>query len=188
MIYLASTSPRRRRLLQKAGSTFRILRPCYEEDQHLKGRPSRVVQAHALGKAMSCVERVKNGTLIAADTIVYLEGKIIGKPKHMEEAGRILRRLQGRWHWVYTGVAVFEIASGQVSKKTIFFEKTKVRIKRLNKSQLDHYLKTINPLDKAGAYAIQSPNENIVREVRGLFSNAIGLPIERVLKKREGGL
>jgi len=175
MIYLVSTSPRRRVLLRKAGLVFRILRPRYKESKHLKGSPSNVVQAHALGKAVSCVRRVKNGTLIAADTIVYLNGKIIGKPENMREARLILGRVQGRWHWVYTGVAMIKMTSGQIAKMTVFFEKTKVRIKRLSASQLDHYIKRINPLDKAGAYAIQSSHGGIVREVNGLLSNAIGL-------------
>ena len=183
MIYLASTSPRRRALLKKEGLVFRVLGPRYKESKHLKGSPSNIVQVHALGKALSCVKRVRNGALIAADTIVYIDGKVIGKPKNKREAKLILGRLQGRWHWVYTGVAIFKITSSQVTKGTVFFEKTKVRIRRLSKGQREHYLKTINPLDKAGAYAIQSPHGGIVQEVKGLFSNAIGLPIERVLKK-----
>jgi len=182
MIYLASTSPRRKTLLQKAGITFRILKPSYKEDNDLKGPPSKVVQVHAVKKAQSCREQVKDGTLLAADTIVYLEGEMIGKPTNLKKARLMLRKLQGRWHSVYTGVAIFKIVSGRIVKKTIFFEKTQVRLARLTPKGIENYFKKVNPLDKAGAYAIQSHRGGIVQEVRGLFSNAVGLPIEKVLK------
>ncbi len=182
MIYLASTSPRRKTLLKKAGIVFCILKPSYREDNNLKGPPSKVVQVHAVKKAQSCREQVKDGTLLAADTIVYLEGEMIGKPKDLKKARLMLKKLQGRWHSVYTGVAIFKIASGRIVKKTIFFEKTQVRLVRLTPKGIENYFKKMNPLDKAGAYAIQSHRGGIVQEVRGLFSNAVGLPIEKVLK------
>src|SRR3989338_5356732 len=155
MIYLASTSPRRKALLKKAGLPFRILKPVYEEGDDLKGPPSKIVQVHAVKKAESCREQVKDGILLAADTIVYLQGEVIGKPKDMKKARLMLRKLQGRWHSVYTGAAIFKIASGRVVKKTIFFEKTKVRLKGLTPKGIENYFKKVNPLDKAGAYAIQ---------------------------------
>lgn len=183
MIYLASTSPRRRGLLKKAGVPFRILRPVYEEDKRLKGPPSQIVQIHAVGKAGSCSGGVRNGILLAADTVVYLDGKMIGKPKSRKEARLILRKLQGKWHSVYTGVALFKMVSGRVVNKTVFFEKTRVRLKKLTPEKIKNYFKRVNPLDKAGAYAIQSPHGGIIQDVRGPFSNAVGLPVEKVLKK-----
>ena len=183
MIYLASTSPRRKVLLRKAGITFRVLKPGYEEDGGLNASPSKIVQIYAVKKAESCVRQVRDGTLLAADTIVYLEGEIIGKPKGVREARLMLGKLQGRWHSVYTGVTIFKIISGRVVKKTVFFEKTKVRLKKLTPSEIENYFKRVNPLDKAGAYAIQSPRGGIVQGVRGLFSNAVGLPVEKILKK-----
>lgn len=183
MIYLASTSPRRKMLLKKAGVTFRALKPGYKEDNDVKGPPSKIVQVHAVKKAESCKRQVRDGILLAADTIVYLQGEVIGKPKDMKEARLMLGKLQGRWHSVYTGVAIFKIAAGRVMKKTAFFEKTKVHLKRLTPKGIEHYFKRVNPLDKAGAYAIQSRRGGIVQEVKGLFSNAIGLPLEKILKK-----
>ena len=183
MIYLASTSPRRKALLKKAGITFRLLRPNYEENHNLKGTPSKIVQIHAVEKAESCKEQVENGIILAADTIVYFEGKIIGKPKDMKTARLTLGKLQGRWHSVYTGVAIFKITSGRAAKKTVFFEKTKVRLEVLNPKGIENYFKKVSPLDKAGAYAVQSRQRGIVQEVRGLFSNAVGLPVEKVLAK-----
>lgn len=181
MIYLASTSPRRKTLLRKAHIRFRVLKPSYEEEKGLKGPPSRVVQIHAQRKGESCLREIKNGTLIAADTIVYFKGQIIGKPRNMKEAFSILRKLQGRWHSVYTGVALFKMTDGQTEGKTIFFEKTKVRLKKLSSQEIKNYFKKVSPLDKAGAYAIQSPHGGIVEDVQGLFSNAVGLPVEKIL-------
>lgn len=183
MIYLASSSPRRKQLLKKAGVSLRILRPGYEERDGLKGAPSKIVRMHAVKKALSCMAQVQDGTILAADTIVCLEGKIIGKPKNRKEASLILGKLQGRWHSVYTGVAIVRVVSGRVLKKTVFFEKTRVFLKPLSREGIENYFKKVNPLDKAGAYAIQSPHGGIVQEVKGLFSNAVGLPVEKVLKK-----
>ena len=184
MIYLASTSPRRKMLLRKAGITFHILKPDYEEDDGLKAPPSQVVQIHAVKKAESCMGGVRNGMILAADTIVYHKGEMIGKPKDMKKACLMLGKLQGKWHSVYTGVAILKMVSGRAVKKTVFFEKTKVHLRRLTPKGIEHYFKRVNPLDKAGAYAIQSPRGGIVQEVRGLFSNAVGLPVEKVLRKR----
>ena len=182
MIYLASTSPRRKTLLKKAGIVFRILKPSYKENQRLKVLPSKIVQVHAVKKAESCVRQIKNGTILAADTVVYFGGKIIGKPKNMNKARFILKKLQGEWHLVYTGVSIFKVAANRIVKKTVFFEKTKVRLRALTPKGIENYFKKVDPLDKAGAYAIQSPHAGIVQEVKGLFSNAVGLPIEKILK------
>lgn len=181
MIFLASSSPRRKTLLKKAGIRFSILKPCYEEDDDLKGLPSKIVRIHALKKAESCVGQIKDGIILSADTIVYLRGKIIGKPKDMNEARRILKSLQGNWHTVYTGVAIFKVVGIKILR-TIFFEKTKVFIKRLTTQEINQYFKKVNPLDKAGAYAIQSRHGGIVQKIQGLYSNAVGLPIEKVIK------
>lgn len=184
LIYLASTSPRRKALLKKAGVSFRVLKPDYEEER-LKAPPSKIVQIHAVRKAESCAGKVKNGTLLAADTMVSLDGKIFGKPADLKEARLILGNLQGKEHFVYTGVAIFEILEGRVVQRTVFFEKTGVRLKRLTAKGIENYFKRVDPLDKAGAYAIQSRRGGIVQAVRGPFSNAVGLPIEKVLKRIE---
>ncbi len=180
MIYLASTSPRRKEILKKAGISFRILKPAYEEDNGLKGLPSQIVKIHARKKAESCVRQIKDGIILGADTIVYLRGAIIGKPKNMKEACLILGRLQGRRHAVYTGGALLQVKAGRIVRKTIFFEKSRVKIKKLSAADIRHYFKKVNPLDKAGAYAVQSPHGGIIEAVQGSFSNVIGLPIEAV--------
>src|SRR3989338_4954805 len=177
MICLASTSPRRKSLLKKAGLSFRVVALSYHEDKTIKASPIRLVCNHALGKAKSCVKKVKNGTILSADTFVYLHGKIFGKPKTKKDAVRMLGVLQGRRHFVYTGVAILKISDGKIKKRRIFTEKTQVWIKKLTLKGIRNYFKKVNPLDKAGAYAIQSCHGGIIQNVKGSFSNAVGLPI-----------
>jgi septum formation protein len=182
MIYLASTSPRRKKLLKNAQVIFKVIHPPYKEEKHLNKRPSNLVQMHAIKKAESCLSKIQDGVIIGADTIVYFDRTLISKPENMQEAHYILGRLQGEWHWVYTGVAILKVVSNRMIKQTVFFEKTRVRLQALSSKAIKAYFKKIDPLDKAGAYAIQSSHGSIVQEVRGSFSNAVGLPIKRSLK------
>lgn len=178
MIYLASTSPRRKKLLKETRKRFRVIPPIYDESSRFWPSPSRTVREHALGKALSVAPRVKNGIIISADTLVHCRGRVLGKPKNMRDAFRLLSFLSGRWHTVYTGVAVFRVRSGAVVRKKVFVKKTRIHIRPLTHAQIISYFKTVNPLDKAGAYALQSKSGSIVSEVRGSLTNAIGLPME----------
>ena len=180
MIYLASTSPRRKKILQKLRLRFRVISTSYEEKNETNKPPSVLVKKHALAKAVSCVSKVRDGIILGADTLVYCKNNIIGKPKNLKEASEILYHLQGGWHTVYTGVAILHIKHGRMLKKTVFSERTRVRLRAMNRMAINSYFKKINPLDKAGAYAIQSKQVNIVEEVRGSLTNAIGLPMERL--------
>lgn len=182
MIYLASTSPRRKRLLKEAGIKFKAIQPHYEEKNHHKMPPAELVKKHAVEKAASCVARIKEGTMLGSDTIVYCGGHVIGKPRHRPDAFKILSRLQGRWHTVYTGVAVLEVKGGKILKQKVFCERTKVKLKAMDRAAIKRYFSIINPLDKAGAYAIQSKNVGIIDAVKGSLSSAIGLPIEQLRK------
>lgn len=176
MIVLASSSPRRRALLREAGIRFRVVRPDYEEKM-IKGlSPRELVLRHAAGKAASVVA---DKTVLAADTVVYFRGKIIGKPRDINQACRILTQLQGQWHTVWTGVAVRMRKEGKVRDK-VFAVKTLVRIRPMTDTEIRSYFRRVNPLDKAGAYAIQSKHA-IVESVRGSYTNAVGLPMERLL-------
>ncbi len=183
MIYLASTSPRRKTLLTKAGVRFRVIRPRYHEKHRRRMLPSRLVMMHARMKAESCLGKIKEGLILSADTLVYCKGKIIGKPKNLKDAARILGRLQGNWHMVYTGIALFRVEDGRLKKRDVFYVKTKVLIKKLSPIAIRSYFKKVNPLDKAGAYAIQSPHGGIIEKVRGSFTNAVGLPLEKVIPR-----
>ncbi len=181
-IYLASTSPRRLSLLKEAGIAVHKMKPDYEEvdKKHLSTR--QLVKNHALGKAASMAGLVSKGVLVAADTLVIFRGKRIGKPKDMKGAFRILSLLQGKTHSVLTGVAVLSIKKGAVQSKIYFAEKTEVTLKPLSPEGIKTYFKRINPLDKAGAYAIQSQRQTIVSHIKGSYTNAVGLPMEKLKK------
>lgn len=183
MIYLASTSPRRKSLLKQYGIRFRTLQPVYEESNESNLSPSQLVRTHAWEKGRSCAASVLNGVILSADTVVSLNGKIIGKPRSKKDALKILRSLQGRWHKVYTGVALIHIQAGKIKRKSLFSEVTQVKLERLSGTDMKQYFQKINPLDKAGAYAIQSKQPNIVEAVQGSLTNAIGLPMEKLFKR-----
>jgi septum formation protein len=180
MIELASSSPRRRTLLREAGIRYRIVRPDYHERTVPGLKPRALVRVHALGKALSAAAVRPHAPLIlAADTVVFFGGKIIGKPRNAADARRILGKLQGNWHDVWTGVALLRRDPNGRMKKTVFTEKTRVRIRKMDAAAIRAYFRRVNPLDKAGAYAIQSKH-SIVEEVRGSLTNAVGLPMERL--------
>ena len=178
VIYLASSSPRRRAILKDLGIPFRRVLPAYEETPLPGRRPSRVVRTHALEKARSAARRFLSGVVLGADTVVYCGGQIIGKPADRKAALRTLLRLQGRWHTVYTGVALLWLERGRVVKKRLHVETTRVRLRKMNRAAALAYFRRVHPLDKAGAYAIQSRRAGVVEEIRGSFSNAMGLPVE----------
>ncbi len=183
MLYLASGSPRRARLLKEARLRYRVLKTDYKESHPRGMSPALVVRKNALGKALAASGAIKKGIILAADTIVYCNHEIIGKPKNRRAAEKILYSLQGRWHTVYTGVVFLKMNGRKIEKKIMFHEKTTVRLLKMSLPQIRRYFQCINPMDKAGAYAIQTQSNPIVKELRGSFSNAVGLPMEK-LKKR----
>lgn len=183
IVFLASTSPRRLLLLKQAGIVVRKIKPVYEEidKRHLTTR--QLVRSHAIGKALSAVRHLKKGVLVSADTLVVHKGKRIGKPRDMKHAVQILSGLQGRTHEVLTGVAIFLVRDGKILNKKYFLEKTEVTLKPLSLDAIRTYFKRIQPLDKAGAYAIQSKRYSIVQKIRGSYTNAMGLPMEKLKKE-----
>ena len=188
MIYLASSSPRRRVLLRQAGLRYKILRPSYEEKNH-GGSALFLTKRHALGKAMSVMPRVREGLILGADTVVVSGGRILGKPSSMKAAERMLGGLQGRTHAVVTAVALIRMRRGWPAKQIVFTEKSSVRLKKMAVPELRAYLRRIGPLDKAGAYAAQdsggpstSSGSGAVERVRGSFTNVVGLPMEKLKK------
>ncbi|OIO36995.1 MAG: septum formation protein Maf [Candidatus Omnitrophica bacterium CG1_02_46_14] len=181
MIYLASTSPRRKRILKEFKIGFKAIKPNYEEKNHPRLLPGTLVRKHALAKAVSCLLKVKEGTILGVDTLVFCKNKIIGKPLNAKDAFKILNFLQGSWHTVYTGVAILKVQDHKIIQRRVLVEKTKVRLKPLDRSAIELYFKKISPLDKAGAYAIQTKKANIISEVKGSLYNAIGLPVERLM-------
>ena len=179
-LYLASLSPRRTRLLREAGIRHRILKADYIETHPRGMAPAAVARKNAWGKAVAASKKIANGRILAADTLVYSEGKIIGKPRNRRAAEKTLLSLQGRWHTVYTAVAVLDVEHGRAKKKVLFHERTKVRLKAMTLPEIRRYFRREDPMDKAGAYAIQSKKGTIVEKVRGSFTNAVGLPMENL--------
>ena len=181
MITLASSSPRRRQILKAHGIRFRVVSPNYDEKNVRSKDPARLVRMHAVGKAMSVAQKISSGTVLSADSIVYCAGRIIGKPRDLKEANRFLNLLQGRWQTVYTGVAILGINAGVIRKKIIFVEKTKIFLEKMDPKEIKAYFRKVNPLDKAGGYALQAGKFSGTKRIRGSYFNAVGLPIERIL-------
>lgn len=181
-IYLASQSPRRREILKNLRFKFEVVPSSYEEKNHSSAHPEKLVIRHALGKIRKAKVSAKEGIVLGADTIVWLDGVIYSKPKGMKEAVKTLLTLSGREHRVYTGIALRNLETGETAAAC---DCTYVKFRKLSEARIQKYFKTVNPLDKAGAYAIQE-GFKIVQKIRGSRTNVIGLPKElfaKLLKK-----
>jgi septum formation protein len=174
---LASASPRRAELLRQLKLDFEVIPSDAKEvfDEHLS--PLELCQLNAHRKARVVAKKDPDALVMGADTLVFLGQQIFGKPANGAGAKKMLLQLQGRTHQVVTGVCLIHLRS---HREKIFAVSTDVMFRPLTPEQIDEYLTTINPLDKAGAYAIQENGEMIVSEISGSFSNVVGLPIERV--------
>jgi septum formation protein len=175
-IILASSSPRRQQLLSLIGLKFQVRPSHLDESQFNETQPDRHVMALSLAKAREAAGQVERGLVIGADTIVVLEGKILGKPQHEEEAREMLRRLSGRTHRVYTGFSILQMPSGrQVSD----YEVTYVRFRPLADWEIENYVRTGAPMDKAGAYGIQDQSALFADRIEGCFYNVVGFPLTK---------
>jgi len=182
-IILASSSPRRREFLKQLGIPFKIVAPRIEEQPEKGEEPGHFAWRLAVDKALNVASRVPTQTIIiAADTIVVLGKKILGKPKDAADAKRMLKMLSGREHEVLTGVCVM---SGK--KKRSFVSSTDVVFKKLTTQEIDFYVDSREPMDKAGAYAIQGIGSFLVREIRGSYTNVVGLPVAELMDVLEKG-
>jgi septum formation protein len=176
-LVLASNSPRRRQLLKTLGIDFTAEESGFKEIADDRGAPGQHVQDNALGKARAVSLRYKNALVIGADTVVVYSRRILGKPKNMHEATACLRILQGKTHAVYTGLAVINTKENAVQTDYV---KTLVTMRPLNDLEIRSYLSHINPLDKAGAYAIQGAGSIVVERIYGCYYNVVGFPIARL--------
>ena len=176
-LVLASKSPRRSEILKNAGIDFTIRVADADETIPAGTNPQDAVVFLAARKALA-VERAEDETVLGADTIVVLNDKILGKPKDREDAFNMLRSLSGRVHSVFTGVC----AVGNGISLT-FAEETKVEFYSLTDDEINEYLDTDEPYDKAGAYGIQGIASKFIRGIEGDYFNVVGLPISSVYKK-----
>ena len=173
-IILASASPRRKELLEKLGLEFEVESSDYEERSAPTVDPCGLVIKNSLAKARAVAARHKKAIIIAADTIGVIRGKVIGKPHTADEAGRMLRSLSEKSHRVITGFTIIDTETGRTISKS---NETKVYFRKLTPPEIDAYVKTGEPLDKAGAYAIQGLGAVVVEKIEGDYYNVIGLPL-----------
>lgn len=171
-IILASTSPRRHQLLKHLGLKFKIVASDYEEEMHLKKPPKELVKYLSLQKALAVIDKHPRDLIIAADTIIVFKNKIIGKPHLPSKAKATLKKLSGKKHQVITGYTLIH-----KKKKITRAVSTQVEFKKLSTSEINNYVKTKEPLDKAGAYAIQGLGTIFVKNICGDYFNVIGLPL-----------
>lgn len=177
-LVLASTSPRRRELLTMIGARFDLEFPRVDESAFSAiTAPDRLVVRLAEAKARDVAARRPDDVVIGADTVVVLDGQILGKPREREEARRMLRQLSGRTHQVWTGLAVVHRASGRAE---LAAERTDVTFRELSQDEIDRYTQLGEGLDKAGAYAVQGVGALFVERLEGCYFNVVGLPLARL--------
>lgn len=175
-IILASTSPRRKELLSRMGLSFKAVSPDVEEDMRMDLPPSELVMELSGQKAQAVYEREGGSALIiAADTVVSLDGAVLGKPADELDAFKMLTTLSGTRHQVYTGITV--LWNGE---RVTEFEATDVTFRDLNQEEIEAYIATGEPMDKAGAYGIQGYGALFVEGISGDFYNVMGLPVCRL--------
>lgn len=174
-IILASASPRRKELLKEIVKDFEIVPATGEEKADLNAPPENIVCALAEGKCGEVFGKYPDCVVIGCDTIVYYNGRVLGKPKTKAEAERTLKELSGKTHSVYTGVCV-----RSAQKSLTAYERTEVTFNYLSDRFIENYVNGGSPMDKAGCYGIQ--DEGVVKSHEGSYTNVVGLPVKLVEK------
>jgi septum formation protein len=178
-IILASSSPRRRELLRNLGFAFDVIQPSADETVSENETPEDFALRVSVEKAWSVSRSLGEGAVvIGADTIVVVDGEMLGKPEDPEEASSMLRKLSGKEHHVYTAFSIVRPKDEILHSEIV---DTSVRVKTLAASEIEGYIKTGEPMDKAGAYGIQGIGSFMVRGIEGSYSNVVGLPVEELL-------
>ena len=171
---MASRSPRRYELLKQVGLDFEVVPSRVIEDfVHTESPQDHVIRL-AEAKAQDVAKGYPDRWVIAADTIVYINGSILGKPKNRKEAIEMLHNLSGQEHWVMTGFSVCHLEKGKNDKEAV---QTAVKMKTLDPTEMEWYVQTGEPFDKAGGYAIQGIGSFMIESIRGSYTNVVGLPL-----------
>ena len=181
MLILASKSPRRKELLKQISIPFVVVVSDAEEVSGNSWTPAALVVENAKRKARAVAEKYPDSPVLGADTVVSSEGKIFGKPKDKDEARKMLTALSGKMHEVTTGLALInrnEIRTTNVTTK-VFFD-------TMTKADIDAYIATEEPMDKAGAYAIQGKAARFIEKIEGSYSNVVGLPLNALIQLGKG--
>lgn len=173
-LILASGSPRRIELLKKLGCKFRVIPSKVEEKINPSLSPTENARRISCLKALDVASKISEGIVIAADTMVVLGKKILGKPKNKKEARKMLQNLSGKEHRVITGLVVVDAKTKKIMQDVVI---TKVKFRKLNKNLIEKYIITGEPLDKAGAYGIQGKGALLVESIKGDYFNVVGLPL-----------
>ncbi|MEN3367863.1 MAG: nucleoside triphosphate pyrophosphatase [Verrucomicrobiota bacterium] len=176
---LGSGSPRRRHLLEEAGYEFEVVEPAIAELAVASFTIRELTICNATRKALAIARSRPDAVVLGADTLVALDGEVIGKPADLAHAQEILRRLGGRSHEVRTAVFICHLARGQAHS---FQEVSRVQFRELDRGAISKYLAKIDPLDKAGAYAAQGHGMDIIERIEGSYSNVVGLPMEETAR------
>ena len=177
-LVLASTSPRRQQLLAESGFAFETVTPSVQEVSSRHFSLCEATSWNALRKGLAVARDQPDNVILAADTLVALDGRVIGKPADRAEAALILRRLSGRTHIVASSVFIGHLRGGRSENFTVL---SRVVFKKLTDRAIKEYLAKVNPLDKAGAYAAQGDGDVVIARIVGSRSNVIGLPMEETV-------
>jgi septum formation protein len=183
-LVLASASPRRQVLLSLIGIPFRVVPSGIEEDLSPASASDvgSFVERAAAEKARAVAEKVGEGLILGADTVVVVEGEPLGKPKDEADAARMLRLLSGRDHQVCTGIALMQVEGGRRISDLRAHEATTVTFRELSEGEIQAYIATGEPMDKAGAYAVQGRGAALVKRIEGCYYNVVGLPLARLVE------
>ena len=177
-LVLASGSPRRAALLSEGGFKFEIASPRVTEKFDPALTLRELTLWNAFRKGMSIAQTRPDAVVLAADTLVAIDNRVLGKPADLSEAAGMLRSLSGRTHEVCSAVAIYQQTSG---RSAVFHDVSRVRFRRLSDAAIRNYLAKVGPLDKAGAYAAQGSGAEIIAKIEGSFTNVIGLPMEKTV-------
>ncbi|HWX23184.1 MAG TPA: Maf family protein [Candidatus Binatia bacterium] len=183
MLILASASPRRTELLRQLGVEFKVVASDIPEVHHDELTAGEISQINAYRKARAVAKKFPDALVLGADTLVWVDSALFGKPASLEDAYLMLQKLQGRTHQVVTAMCLLHLRE---HRQRMFFESTEVTFRPLDAVQIRRYLTKVNPLDKAGAYAIQEEGDLIVEKISGSYTNVVGLPVERLRTELEG--
>ena len=173
-IILASSSPRRKEILKITGLKFSVCSSDYEEDLDLPLKPRKLARFLSLRKAEAVAHKYKGAIIIAADTLICFKNMLLGKPHGRQEAEKMLRLLNGKVHSVITGYSVIDMQSDQIVSRSVV---TKVYFRKLAEEEINAYVRSGEPLDKAGAYAVQGLGAVFIEKIEGDFFNVMGLPL-----------
>lgn len=183
-IILASASDRRKDILSQVGISYEVMPSSIDEDAIQADTPAALVEALSAAKAEDIAERLtKNFVIIGADTVVVKDNSILGKPSDEAEAAKMIQMLQGNRHEVYTGVTLISVSPEGKGLIDTFHVRTIVDMIPMTAAQIDAYIKTGEPMDKAGAYGIQGRGAAYIQDIAGDYYNVVGLPISTVLAR-----